>query len=142
MAIKEKNQPVAEAPATTIGLPPLGARFNPKIDAELTKFMADNPEMTERYTKLVKENPEYAVRTMALRSMFRQQDIARQNERQMPQVEEWVSQQPGLRERIEEKIVTKNPIMRAAAFISEAFKAKGRIDLAPSRPNVGPGMSV
>jgi hypothetical protein len=90
MAIKEKNQSAITTPSASpaVGLPPSGLRYNPRIDAQLTKFMADNPEMTESYTKLVKENPEWAVRTLALRTMFRHQDIARQNERQMPQVEQ------------------------------------------------------
>jgi hypothetical protein len=53
-----------------------------------------------------------------------------------------VNEHPGLKERIEERIQTKNPIMRAAAFISEAFKAKGRIDFAPPTNRVGNGVSM
>ncbi len=140
---KEKVQPAAStAPAAN----PVGDGFrvNAAIDARLDKFMADNPEMTEYYTKLVKENPDRAIRSFALRSMFKQEDMTRQIERQMPQVKQWVSEHPGLEQQIESKIRTTNPISRMAAFITEAIRAKGRIEFAPrttTAPRVGNGIS-
>jgi hypothetical protein len=144
MALKEKNQPVVAAPAASagIGAPPPGHRFNPDVDARLTKFMADNPLITETYTKLVKEHPDWAVRTLALRTMFKHEDIAKQTARQLPQVEEWVKQQPGLKERIEEKIRTTHPIMRPFVYIREAIKARGKIEFEAPANRAGTGVSV
>ena len=117
-------------------LPEMTFRVNPVIDARLDKFMADNPEIAEGYTRLVKEHPDRAVRMLALRTMFKHEDIALKNALRMPGVKEWVGQYPGLEERIEAKIQTKNPIMRAAAFIREAVGLKRSVERA------GVGMSV
>ena len=142
MAIKEKNQPAAP---TAVGTPEAGFSINPEINTRLDKFMAENPQITEHYTKLVKENPDRAIRSMALSSMFRREALERQVQRQMPQVREWVKEQPGLEQQIEAKIRTTNPLMRMAAFIKEAVKAKATIDFAPRTApatSVGKGMSV
>jgi hypothetical protein len=147
MAIKEKNQ-AAAAPAPVpggVGSPEMNFAVNPAINARLDKFMADNPEITAHYTKLVRENPERAIRSMALNSMFRRESLERQVQRQMPQVREWVKEQPGLEQQIEAKIRTTNPLMRMVAFVREAVKAKANIDFAPrnSEANgLGKGMSV
>lgn len=143
MALKEKNQPAVtpSAPSTGVGSP--GFRINPDIDARLSQFMADNPEITEHYKNLVKENPERVVRRLALGSMLRREEMARQVERQMPQVRQWVKENPGLEEQIEAKIRTTNPLKRMAAFISEAVRAKARIDFAPKNaPSTGTGISI
>jgi hypothetical protein len=140
---KEKVQPAASA-APAANPPGDGFRVNAAIDARLDKFMADNPEMTEHFTKLVKEYPERAIRSLALRSMFKQEDMARQIERQMPQVKQWVAEHPGLEQQIESKIRTTNPISRMAAFITEAIRAKGRIEFSPrpsTEPRIGTGVS-
>jgi hypothetical protein len=145
MAIKEKNQPAVAAPgaSTTVGSPESGFAINPEINGRLDKFMAENPQITEHYTKLVKENPDRAIRSMALSSMFRREALERQVQRQMPQVREWVKEQPGLEQQIEAKIRTTNPLMRMAVFIKEAVKAKANIDFAPrTAPSIGKGMSV
>jgi hypothetical protein len=113
-------------------------RINPLVDARLDKFIADNPDVAEHYTRLVKEHPDRAVRMLALRTMFKHEDIALKNALRMPGVKEWVSQYPGLEERIEAKIQTKNPIMRAAAFIREAVGLKRSVE----RAGVGVGMST
>ena len=136
---KEKidNQSVqSTGPAHRTELPEMNFRVNPVIDARLDKFMADNPEIAEGYTRLVKEHPDRAVRMLALRTMFKHEDIALKNALRMPGVKEWVGQYPGLEERIEAKIQTKNPIMRAAAFIREAVGLKRSVERA------GVGMSV
>ena len=141
---KEKVQPAAPTAATANPLGD-GFRVNAAIDARLDKFMADNPAITEHYTKLVKENPERAIRSFALRSMFKQEDMTRQIERQMPQVKQWVNEHPGLEQQIESKIRATNPISRMAAFITEAIRAKGRIEFAPRTSpvtKVGAGISA
>ena len=145
MAIKEKNQSAVAAPgaSTTVGSPESGFAINPEINVRLDKFMAENPQITEHYTKLVKESPDRAIRSMALSSMFRREALERQVQRQMPQVREWVKEQPGLEQQIEAKIRTTNPLMRMAVFIKEAVKAKANIDFAPrTAPSIGKGMSV
>ena len=143
MAIKEKTQPAIAAPAASAGTTPRnGFVVNPEIDARLDKFMAENPQITEHFTKLVKENPDRAIRTFALRSMFRHEETAHKNAMQMPQVKQWVDQHPGLEQQIAAKIKTTNPIMRVAAFIKEAVKAKASIDFAPPRTNIGTGVSI
>ena len=144
MAIKEKNQPAVATPAasTGVGSPDSGFAINPEINARLDKFMADNPKITEHYTNLVKENPDRAIRSMALSSMFRREALERQVQRQMPQVKEWVKEQPGLEQQIEAKIRTTNPLMRMAAFIKEAVKAKANIDFAPPRNSASTGVSI
>ena len=144
MAIKEKNQSAIPPVASTgVGSNGDAFRLNPEINARLDKFMADNPAITEHYTRLVKENPERAIRSMALNSMFRREALERQVQRQMPQVQQWVKEQPGLKQQIESKIRTTNPLMRMAAFIKEAVKAKANIDFAPrTASRVGNGVSV
>jgi hypothetical protein len=144
MALKEKNQPAANMPATSTSMGPNARGFvvNPEIDARLDKFMADNPQITEHYTKLVKEHPERAIRAFALRSMFKHEEIAHKNALQLPQVKQWVDQHPGLEQQIASKIKTTNPIMRVAAFIREAVRAKGNIEFSPPAPRVGTGISV
>jgi hypothetical protein len=79
---------------------------------------------------------------MALSSMFRREALERQVQRQMPQVKEWVKEQPGLEQQIEAKIRTTNPLMRMAAFIKEAVKAKANIDFAPPRNSASTGVSI
>jgi hypothetical protein len=144
MAIKEKNQPAAAVPPPLNGVSSSKTDFiiNPELNARLDKFMADNPQITEHYTKLVKEHPDRAIRSFALRSMFRHEEIAHKNALQMPQVKQWVDQHPGLEQQITSKIKTTNPIMRAAVFIKEAIRVKGNIEFAPPAPRVGTGISV
>ncbi len=146
MAIKEKNQPAVGAPAasTAAGTPERQFKYNEAVDARLSKFMEANPDITQSCTQLVKQYPERAIRSLALREMFRQEDMARRIDRQMPQVQQWVKEHPGLEQQIESKIRTTNPLKRMAAFISEAVMAKGRIEFSPPKvtPSVRSGMSV
>jgi len=138
---KEKIQQAPPMPGASVRSDSLamGFKFNPQLDARLDKFMADNPEVTEYYTKLVKEHPDRAIRSFALRSMFRQENLALKNALQMPQVKQWVEQYPGLEEQISSRIRTTNPIMRAAAFIREAVGLKRSVDMTP---RTGTGMSI
>ena len=76
-------------------------------------------------------------RTFALRSMFKQENVALKNTMQMPQVKEWVGQYPGLEEQISAQIRTTNPIMRAAAFIKESLGLKRNVEMAATRTGVG-----
>ncbi len=136
---KEKIQqtpPPLGAPNRTDSIA-MGFRFNPQLDAKLDKFMADNPEMTEYFTKLVKEHPERAIRTFAMRSMFRQENQALKNTVQMSQVKEWVDQYPGLEEKITSNIRTKNPITAAASFIRQAMGLKRSVEMTAPRNGVG-----
>jgi hypothetical protein len=139
MAIKEKNQNSITPP----GIPAIrgttkeGFLFNDKIDAKLTKFMADNPEITEHYTKLVKENPDRAIRSFMLRTMFKHEAIAERNALQAPQVKEWANQNPEVAQRVAEKIKTTNPIMRAAAFIRGIGRAKASMEFTPVAQKTG-----
>jgi hypothetical protein len=143
MALKEKNQPAVTPSAPSNSVNPSGFRFNPDIDARLTQFMTENPEIAEHYKNLVKEHPDRVVRRLALGSMLRREEMARQVERQMPQVKQWVAEHPGLEEQISSKIRTTNPLKRMAAFISEAVRAKARIDFGPKNaPSTSTGMSI
>lgn len=135
MAIKEKNKQEV-APGQGQGNQP---RINPELDARLTVYMASNQRTTDYYATLVKENPERAVRSLMLPKMLKHEDQMRLVEKQMPAVEEWVKQQPGMMEKIKERIKNVTPINQAKAFVGEAMKLKSRIDFTP---RVGVGASV
>jgi hypothetical protein len=144
MAIKEKNQPASNQPSTSLdrGLTKDGFLVNSQIDARLDKFMADNPEMTEHFTTLVKEHPDRAIRSFMLKSMFKHEKTAERNALQLPQVREWVEQNPGLAQEVASKIKTTNPIMRAAAFIRGIGRAKANIDFSPPATKTGIGIPI
>ena len=108
-------------------------RVNPRIEAKIDKFLADNPAEAAYLTKLVKEHPERAIRTLAKNSMFRQENVALKNTIQMKQADEFVSQYPGLKEKISEGIQTKNPIWAGAAFIRRALGLQRSVE----GPNIG-----
>jgi hypothetical protein len=114
-----------------------GPRINPEIDKRLSEFMEANQKTTEYYNQLVKENPERAVRTLVLGKMLRHEEQMKLVSKQLPQVEEWVNQQPGLKERIMEKIKNINPMYQEKAFVGEAMRIKGRIDFKPGRQSPG-----
>lgn len=135
MAIKEKPSQQT-APGQAQERQP---RINPELDARLTAYMAANQSATDYCTKLVKENPDRAVRTMMLGKMFKHEDQMRLVTKQLPAVEEWVQQQPGLMERIKERIKNVSAINQTKAFVGEAMKAKSRMDFTP---RVGVGASV
>ncbi len=96
-------------------------RINPRIEAKIDKFLAENPKEAAYITKLVKEHPDRAIRTLAKQSMFRQENVALKNTLQMKEAEDFVAQYPGLKEKISEGIETKNPIWAGAAFIRRAL---------------------
>ncbi len=110
-------------------------RVNDEVDLRLDKFMEANPDLVKSYRELVKEDPERTVRKLALNKMFRHEDIMEGITKQMPQVQLWVNQTPGMREIIEEKIRDVNPYYRERAFVSEAKRQKNRLDF--KAPSVG-----
>jgi hypothetical protein len=142
--IKDENQTAVTPP----GLPPIrgltkeGYMFNDQIDARLTKFMADNPEMTEYFTKLVKEHPDRAIRSFAMRTMFKHEKLAERNALQIPQAREWVKENPALAQEVAAKIKTTNPIFRAAAFLRGIGRAKANIDFAPPAAKTGVSIPI
>ncbi|SDT90725.1 hypothetical protein SAMN05444156_0627 [Verrucomicrobium sp. GAS474] len=133
MALKLKNQPsspAGEAPEEAEGRAP---RINEKVDQKLTSFMEENQKATEYYRKLVREDPERAVRTIMLAKLNKYEDQMRLVEKQMPQVKQWIDQNPGMREKIEARIKDVNPIYKEIAFVNEAVKMRGRLDFSPSQ---------
>src|SRR5471032_2618173 len=117
-------------------------RVNPEIDRRLDGFMTANDKMTEYYTKLVKENPERAVRAFMLNKMFRHEAQLRVTERQAPQAKEWLDQQePGIKQRIMDRLQRINPFYREKALVREIAREKTRIDFTPKQ-SLGQGMSV
>jgi hypothetical protein len=117
-------------------------RVNPEIDRRLEGFMQANSKMTEYYTNLVKENPDRAVRAFMLGKMFKHEAQLRVTERQAPQAKEWLDQQePGLKQRIMDRLQSINPFYREKALVREIAREKTRIDFTP-KPGVGQGMSV
>ena len=117
-------------------------RVNPEIDRRLDAFMQANDKMTEYYTKLVKENPERAVRAFMLTKMFKHEAQLRVTERQAPQAKEWLDQQePGIKQRIMDRLQKINPFYREKALVREIAREKTRIDFTP-KPSLGQGMSA
>jgi hypothetical protein len=135
MAIKTRNQATTPEPANVL-TEERQLRVNPELDIRLNAFMEKNAKTTAYYTQLVKENPERAVRSIMLGKMQRYENEMRLVERQLPQVKEWVNQQPGLFERIKERIKNVNPLYQEKAFVNEAMRAKSRVDFAPLRTGV------
>ena len=142
MAKEKVQSPSAPAPAALTGERQF--KYNKDVDDRLNTFIEKNPETIGSMRELVKQYPERAARSLALHEMFRQEKMARQIERQMPQVQAWVSERPGLKEELEAKIRTTNPLKRMKAFITEAIWTKGRIEFAPPKvtPNVGVSVSA
>lgn len=138
MAIREKNKTGLE-PETPVLSEDRKLRVNPELDARLSSFMAGNQKTTDYYTQLVKENPERAVRALMLGKMLKHEDQMRLVQKQLPKVEEWVKQNPGMMEKIMERIKDVNPFYREKAFVSEAMKAKSRMDFTP-RVGVSPAV--
>src|SRR5476651_2598666 len=106
-------------------------RVNPEIDRRLDGFMTANDKMTEYYTKLVKENPERAVRAFMLGKMFKHEAQLRVTERQ----------EPGIKQRIMDRLQKINPFYREKALVREIAREKTRIDFTP-KPSLGQGMSA
>jgi hypothetical protein len=145
MAIKTKNPPPISEPQsqqqTSLAEERI-LRVNPDIDRRLDGFMQANDKMTEYYTKLVKENPERAVRAFMLNKMFRHEAQLRVTERQAPQAKEWLDQQePGIKQRIMDRLQRINPFYREKALVREIAREKTRIDFTPKQ-SLGQGMSV
>ena len=145
MAIKTKNPPALNEPQsqqqTSLSEERI-LRVNPDIDRRLDGFMQANDKMTEYYTKLVKENPERAVRAFMLNKMFRHEAQLRVTERQAPQAKEWLDQQePGIKQRIMDRLQRINPFYREKALVREIAREKTRIDFTPKQ-SLGQGMSV
>lgn len=131
MAIKQKNQTTV---TQKIDIENREPRVNSEIDSRLTNFMSQNQKSTNYYTQLVKENPERAVRSLMLVKMIRHEDQMKFVSKQLPHVREWVQKQPGLMERLMEKIKNINPMYQEKAFVGEATRLKGRIDFKPPTP--------
>jgi hypothetical protein len=145
MPIKTKNPPPLNSTAPQEA-PALSEerilRVNPDIDRRLDGFMQANDKMTEYYTKLVKENPERAVRAFMLTKMFKHEAQLRVTERQAPQAKEWLDQQePGIKQRIMDRLQKINPFYREKALVREIAREKTRIDFTP-KPSLGQGISV
>jgi hypothetical protein len=143
MALKLKSS------AETASLPPLNERYEevirhvrPEVDARLTTFIQANTRTTEFYDYMVKRHPDRAVRALMLDKMFKHEAEMRQTARQAPQAKEWLDQQePGLKQRIMDRLDKINPFYREKALVREIAREKTKIDFT-QKPSLGQGMSV
>lgn len=89
------------------------ARINPEIDAQLTKFIADNPKLYDYYNEMAKEQ---LIRKLMLGKMQRQ-DYTQQRDQEIVQ---WVNQNPDIKAKIEERIKNVPAENRQRAFVRVA----------------------
>ena len=145
MALKTKNPPPltesAPAAAKTFNLERM-MKVDPAIDHRLNNFIQNNSKLNDYYTELVTQHPQRAVRSFMLNKMFRHEAQLRVAERQAPQAKEWLEQQdPGLKQRIMERLQKINPFYREKALVREIAREKTQVDFAPKH-STGPGVSI
>lgn len=112
---------------------------NDDVDAKLTAFMQANSDTTALYTQLVREHPDHAVRKLMLVKLNKQEEDMRMAKRQLPQVQEWVAQHPGLEERINKRLQNVDPAKRDVAYVRAATEALGRMRFSPTSQSNGIG---
>jgi hypothetical protein len=81
---------------------PTTFRLNPTVEARLAQYMSDHSQETEHYRRMVKEHPEHAVKTIMCRKMIQHEEIRELATRLQPVVRQWVSETPGLHQRLVE----------------------------------------
>jgi len=88
-------------------------RRNPEIDAKLDRFIAENPKLHEYYNQLPKEE---LIRKLMLGKMQRTDYAESRNN----EIKAWVSENPEIQKRVEERIRNVPEANRQRAFINAA----------------------
>jgi hypothetical protein len=88
-------------------------RANPEIEARLDQFIAKNPVLQERYNAMSKEE---LVRKLMLARMERAEVTVRRNR----ELEQWVSENPDILAKVEERIRNVPTANRERAFVNVA----------------------
>jgi hypothetical protein len=114
----------------------------PAAEAKLSRYMHDNPQETDHYRRMVKENPAHAVKTIMCQKMVQHEELRELAVRLQPLVKEWISQTPGLHNRIMEKIKDVSPLNSNVAYVEEALRAKAPLVLSPFDARSGARMST
>ena len=88
--------------------------------------MNEHSKETEHYRHMVKENPEHAVKTIMCRKMIQHEEIRELATRLQPLVRQWVSETPGLHERLVQKLNNVKPFYANLAYVEEALNTASR----------------
>ena len=103
--------------------------------------MSEHAQETEHYRRMVKRCPEHAVKTIMCRKMIQHDEIRDLSTRLQPLVKEWISETPGLHDRIMERIKSVQPLYSNVAYVEEALRAKAPMVSSPGA-RAGTGLSV
>ncbi len=117
-------------------------QLHPVVEANLARYMGEHPQETEHYRRMVKEYPEHAVKTIMCRKMIQHDEIRDLSTRLKPLVKEWISETPGLHDRIMESIKSVKPLYSNVAYVEEALKAKVTVISPPPGTRIGRGIST
>ena len=117
-------------------------QLHPVVEANLARYMSEHPQETEHYRRMVKHYPEHAVKTIMCRKMIQHDEIRDLATRLQPLVKEWISETPGLHDRIMEKIKTVKPLYSNVAYVEEALSTKAPMVSSPPAARAGTGISV
>jgi len=117
-------------------------QLHPVVEANLARYMSEHPQETEHYRRMVKHYPEHAVKTIMCRKMIQHDEIRGLATRLQPLVKEWISETPGLHDRIMEKIKTVKPLYSNVAYVEEALSTKAPMVSSPPAARAGTGISV
>ena len=103
-------------------------RATPELEARLEKFIADNPQLREHYLAM---GGQEAVRRMMLARMAR----AETAERRQRELQQWVSENPDITAKVDERVKTTVPRIRSRAAVSAVQAQTTR--QAPLGPRLG-----
>jgi hypothetical protein len=117
-------------------------RLHPVVEANLARYMSEHPQETEHYRRMVKEYPEHAVKTIMCRKMIQEDELRDLATRLKPLVKNWISETPGLHDRIMERIKAVRPLHSNIAYVEEALKEKTLMVHSPPRVRTGKGISL
>jgi hypothetical protein len=108
-------------------------QLHPVVEANLSRYMSEHPQETEHYRRMVK--------TIMCRKMIQHDEIRDLSTRLQPLVKEWISETPGLHDRIMERIKSVQPLYSNVAYVEEALRAKAPM-ISSLGARAGTGLSV
>jgi hypothetical protein len=116
-------------------------QLHPVVEENLARYMSEHAQETEHYRGMVNRYPEHAVKTIMCRKMIQHDEIRDLSARLQPLVKEWISETPGLHDRIMAKIKSVQPLYSNVAYVEEALRAKAPMVSTPGA-RAGTGLCV
>jgi hemerythrin-like domain-containing protein len=116
--------------------------LHPVVEAKLARYMSDHPQETEHYRRMVRAYPDHAVKTIMCRKMIQHDEIRDLATRFQPLVKAWISETPGLHDRIIEKIQNVKPLYSNLAYVEESLSMKASRVSSPPGARIAAGVSI